>query len=438
MGDMTAFERQLEARLERIAGPEPHVDAMASARSAMTIASARRPFAMFAALKFIAAAVIVALFGGFLLTGILSTPQGDEMAPAAVTESPSPMTTEELISGMVTEEVEPGVYRVVNDGVRDLSYPLGGWDVTGFVVDVTPDGSVWVSVDEGDHGLFRLGEEPVFEDVTVVPSHREVAPDGSLWAIGDAPDDRFGIFSFDGEGWTLRATTTGDPRALAVGPDGTVWVGSDTALLRLEDDGSLTTFDWSDVYGGDARWPGELAVTPDGDVWLVGTRSSSWDGGELLLRFDGEGWARIPGPIPGPEGWEPGHRGRGLLEVGADGALWVKASRTGVARFDDPGWTTFTEADGVEPWGVPDDVFTNVLEVAADGSLWLIGLMTDEPEDCCGVSHYDGTTWTSYLVGSLVHDFAIAPDGSVWLGADDLASPLRLYVITPEAVAATE
>jgi len=398
---------------------------------------------MFSAVKLVVAAAIVALFGGFLLTGILATPQGDEMVPAAVTESASPVTTEELLSGMVTEEVEPGVYKVINDGVRDLSYPLGGWGVTGFVVDVAPDGSVWMSVDEGDHGLFRLGEEPVFEDVTVFPSHREVAPDGSLWAIGDAPDDRTGIFSFDGEGWTLRATTTGDPRALAVGPDGTVWVGSDTALLRLEDDGSLTTFDWSDVYGGDARWL-ELAVTPDGDVWLVGTRNPP-TGGELLLRFDGEGWARIPGPIPGPEGWEPGHMGRGLVEVGADGALWVKASRTGVARFDDPGWTTFTEADGVEPWGVPDDVFTNVLEVAADGSLWLIGTPTEEPWDWGGVSHYDGTTWTSYLVGSLVHDFATAPDGSVWLGAHDvwlgakgMANPLRLYVITPEAVAATE
>ena len=37
---------------------------------------------MFSALKFVAAGVIVALFGGFLLAGVLTTPSDEEMAPA--------------------------------------------------------------------------------------------------------------------------------------------------------------------------------------------------------------------------------------------------------------------------------------------------------------------------------------------------------------------
>ena len=49
-------------------------------------------FTMFSAFKLIAAAAIVALFGGFLATGLLSTPQADEPAPAAASESPSPIT----------------------------------------------------------------------------------------------------------------------------------------------------------------------------------------------------------------------------------------------------------------------------------------------------------------------------------------------------------
>ena len=120
-------------------------------------------------------------------------------------------------------------------------------------------------------------------------------------------------------------TTTDRLSALAVGPDGTVWVMgvdwdkhcpdiedddcSGTVLLRLEDDGSLTTIeDWSDVYDGDAN-PFQLAVSPDGDVWLVG-RGVAIPGAEVLLRFDGEGWEAIPVPRGGTpvEGPLPRHR----------------------------------------------------------------------------------------------------------------------------------
>ena len=58
----------------------------------ISLAPTEGGFTMFSALKFVAAGVIVALFGGFLLAGILTTPQGDDVLPAAVTESPSPMT----------------------------------------------------------------------------------------------------------------------------------------------------------------------------------------------------------------------------------------------------------------------------------------------------------------------------------------------------------
>ncbi len=215
-----------------------------------------RGFTMFSSLKSIAAAVIVALFGGFLLTGILTTPDDDQMAPAAVTASPSPMSTQELLSGMLTEEVEPGVFRVINDGVRDLSYPDEGFP--GYFVNVTPDGSVWLSGEGGRKGLFRLGDEATFEDPTYNPPFKQVAPDGSLWAIGEGGSIR----SFDGETWTERIRGDG----LAIGPDGTVWVTASTrdercldspadcpftVLMRLDEDGSLTTIDdWADIYEG--------------------------------------------------------------------------------------------------------------------------------------------------------------------------------------------
>ena len=72
----------------------------------------------------------------------------------------------------------------------------------------------------------------------------------------------------------------------------------------------------------------------------------------------------------------------------------------------------------MEPWGGMRALGLHrmPLDVAADGSFWLNGSAPTD-EGCGGVAHYDGTTWTSYLVEYCIHDLAIAPDGSVWLGA---------------------
>jgi len=119
-----------------------------------------RGFTMSSALKFVAAAAIVALFGGFLLAGVLTTPQGAETVPAAVTASPEPETTRQptespspsvrtdILPGveLTVELVEPGVYPVVDDGMRDLASKND--------TDIVADGSVWVlAIDEADDAL---------------------------------------------------------------------------------------------------------------------------------------------------------------------------------------------------------------------------------------------------------------------------------------------
>ena len=95
MEPMSAFERQLARVASEIAGPTRPVDAVAVADLAKAApvprwsvhARWRRGgpntptkggFDMFSALKFVTASVIVALFGGFLLSGILTSPQADE------------------------------------------------------------------------------------------------------------------------------------------------------------------------------------------------------------------------------------------------------------------------------------------------------------------------------------------------------------------------
>jgi hypothetical protein len=163
--------------------------------------------------------------------------------------------------------------------------------------------------------------------------------------------------------------------------------------------------------------------------------------------------ATPPDPVPSRPASSNSLRPR-QLGFDLDGALWVNASHHdeyegdvgGLARFDEPGWTILGEADGVEPWGGQGGTWisTDLLDVAPDGSFWLNGRPT--AGGCGGVAHWDGTTWTSYLLDSCIHDLAIASDGSVWLRADGGEWPrgvvhpgsVHTYVIRPEAGATTE
>jgi hypothetical protein len=97
MDDMQAIEQRISREMLRRAGPSESVDDLAVFEA---VAAANRQhgwgFTVFSALKFIAASAIVALFGGFLLSGVLLTQQGDQVVPGAATESPSPMTAQML------------------------------------------------------------------------------------------------------------------------------------------------------------------------------------------------------------------------------------------------------------------------------------------------------------------------------------------------------
>jgi hypothetical protein len=134
--------------------------------------------------------------------------------------------------------------------------------------------------------------------------------------------------------------------------------------------------------------------------------------------------------------------------VGPDGTLWGVGTRgNDVARFDASGWSR---------WKVPRETgwlwyaeqTVGNLEVAADGSVWFVSRWgRPGPDLCGGVGHADGETWDGYpryLEDLCVDAIDITADGLVWALAgkgsqeEEDAGPRSLYVITPEAVAATE
>ena len=326
MDDMTAFERQLAAELGRMAGPGRRTDAMAMVRAVSTPSSRWRFQSTFDALKFVVAGVIVALFSGFVLIGVLAQPPSEESVPgvgASASASPETTTRTDLLPGedLVTEEVEPGVLRVVNDGIRDLARPVPDYDYAtwGFRVVAGLDGSVWMLGPEGRsrarfHGatappeqgdFFRLGyadtfslieggAPDAFEDV-------EVGPDGTIWASGSelgaarpldvGPGSRVAVGRPGrrcGRGRARRhglgVSQTFDKVVLAHSADGTgPWVADVMPSPTSDADPSVTLGLYPSVGG--------LWASDDGDVWL-------WrrgDDREVFSRLHGTEWQHFRG-----------------------------------------------------------------------------------------------------------------------------------------------
>jgi hypothetical protein len=350
-------------------------------------------------------------------------------------------STEDRLSVMATEQLEPGVFRVGNDGVRDLE----PGDIEHLAVGL--DGSVWTF---GVDGFYRLGHEQA-EALAAGPElvpHQTfaVGPDGTLWVDGLHWEPRGwdGLGAFDGERWSWHRPDDIPPGYwpwdLHLGPDGSVlallagrgeWQSKAALVARLEDG------QWEVSEGEPGLLP-ELFGGESSSAWMVGDSPSP-----TLSRFDGAAWQPMDTPSGFPGQWE--------LVVGPADGLWVRLWEGSVADFGTPPMS-LAHWDGStwQRWDrehFPIEAGESLLgafqpvDAAPDGSLWgrvawpswesPFSREWTEPE-CDGVARFDGTTLSRYLEGLCVGALDVAPDGSAWLLAGPDHDQWELYVITPE------
>jgi hypothetical protein len=367
-----------------------------------------------------------------------------------VPPSPSPVAWT-LPAGLVTEEVEPGVLRIVSDGVRELSWvPPVSDRFPAYccyyqnAIGVAPDGVPWFFRSDG---FFRLGAEPTY------PWTLDQDPWGSTIKVtyrGQPQEGESGLW-LSADGQLLRAHLDVDPSWSPVGPADRVAVDSSGTISAVARPlgGAVTLSRSSD---GGISWTTDAYPGPDSDfidLWASG--GATWLrplDRYALWRFDGTEWQEID--IPAVSAGDPMMVNVG---VGSDGTVWAHwkmedpdggwsaTSPEQWARLQGGAWTTFDAPAELPRASSPHDGGLH-FAVAPDGALWLApaaGLI--DSRGCDGLARFDGVELRRFLPGLCMYGLEIGPDGSVWVlaGADYWEAdhpPVETYLI-PAPVAET-
>jgi len=252
-----------------------------------------------------------------------------------------------------------------------------------------------------------------------------VAPDGTLWVVSDQ-----GLTSYDGRQWSIHAEKDafggGTVQAFAVDSQGKKWLGTDHGLYSF--DGSK----WERYTKRDGL--GDQSVT----AIAIDTHGRKWFAGpERLTCFDGNTWAT-----------HTGCRGVTAISLDGTGRVWAVTLRGDVRSFGGTEWKTYSwkaflrETRGViwadslgRTWFATHHGVTCFDETMVASYSEKDGLCAGRVVAICGdrrgrtwvattggVSCFDGKTWTAHpqrqgLPERGVRAIVIDQEGRKWVGA---------------------
>ena len=221
--------------------------------------------------------------------------------------------------------------------------------------------------------------------------------DGLIWAASDGgllvwqsgEGSRGNVAKFTAEHGLAENLTT----SVAVGIDGTIWIGTATSGISHFDGTRWQTFTSSDgLPGNEVR---DLVVAADGTVWAATANG--------IARYDGRRWFSYT-------------RSRTLLQLpsnnvtsltlAADGTTLFAGTAEGLVQFNGRSWDSLAQ--------VGSRAFNHVQDVTVtpDGQLWAATQG--------GLVQYDGSRWQLFttvdgLASDNIHGVVAQPDGTVWL-----------------------
>ncbi len=355
MTDMTAFERQLSGEITGLMGPiRPVDDAAIFTAITATQVPKWRFRSMFSATKYVVAGAIVALFGGFLLAGVLTTQPSLEAVPAVgASASPEPSRTEAPI------ELPIEIPADVTSGRMDTPIGPARWVHLSGTADTLPDILEPVAVPGGYVSLDE-GHE-----------HSSCQSDGVCWAPATL------WFSPDLLEWTPRPLPIESGHARLTATDGGYWL---TVNGEVEnEDGSFDpptlwrstdALDWEQVDLASVEPP-----PPPGIEWrdYLGDLAVHEDAAATTISYGAMNTGTFLG-LAAPPDVEPSRWGVGLaaLEDGAYSVLdgWgMELDQIRIAATD--GGLEVSDAESGDPISLIDGVGMDLIERWAVGGGYL-------------------------------------------------------------------
>ncbi len=233
--------------------------------------------------------------------------------------------------------------------------------------------------------------------------------DGLLWAATDG-----GVVAWEWQtGQAVKFTSEHGlaenvTTAVAVGPDGALWFGTESGGISRFDGITWQTFTTADGLPADHIH--DLAVTADGYLWAATANG--------IGQYDGRRWygytrTRSFFQLPGAT--------VNALAVAPDGLTVWAATDEGAARFNGRRWESFTHIGSQAINDVRD------IAVTPDGMVWAA--------TPAGLKRHDGAAWQLFttadgLAREDVRHVTAVVDNTVWVSYADLAAGLTLFDTT--------
>ncbi len=205
-----------------------------------------------------------------------------------------------------------------------------------------------------------------------------VAPDGDVWIGTERGAVRVAGGRFaEPDAWQVFAAhdmglASGRVLALAAGPEGEIWVGTDAGAARF------AAQSWR-AFTSELPSPlvNAIAVAPDA-VWL-GTRA---------------GLARLDRSSGAWETFTPGRAGKDRpavadVESDAQGNLWAGTLGGGLARYDGAGWRTYVTSNSGLPLNGVQALYAGI-----GGDLWIGTAFAAQPGGVLARLHLPGEEWS--------------------------------------------